>query len=152
MSQGTLIIRCHVVPLFLKGCHSYWQHHGCKWSTLSLMICHFSTHVGCMVLWSPCSFMVIVVIREILEAPDFSSALKITFLGLLVVIGYRWVFLKFNGSRKQNQKSRDCPTLTKCMCKVGFVDTLSLPPIGPYWNDGRVAGLDENLQSWGPSQ
>jgi hypothetical protein len=33
--------------------------------------------------------MVIVVIREILEAPDFSSALKIAFLGLLVVIGYR---------------------------------------------------------------
>ncbi|CAM6042817.1 unnamed protein product [Sphagnum compactum] len=39
------------------------------------------------------SFMVIVVIREILEAPDFSSALKITFLGLLVVIGYRYCYL-----------------------------------------------------------
>jgi hypothetical protein len=59
-----------------------------------------------MVLWSPCSFMVIVVIREILEAPDFSSALKITFLGLLVVIGYRYCYLLEDLSPKLLPKKR----------------------------------------------
>jgi hypothetical protein len=42
-----------------------------------------------MVLLTFCSFVVGVVVKEILEAPDFSSALKTIFLGYLAVIEYR---------------------------------------------------------------
>jgi len=79
------------------------------------------------------SFMVIVVIREILEAPDFSSALKITFLGLLVVIGYR---------------CRYCYLLEDLSPKLLAEKRSTLESLGDYLHfQGQEALLTEKVQT-----